>query len=846
MAYTDLYSYHTENPTDDENMVYSVSNSRFDLLQSGDITMGELLPSDDVYTTFNPSKHRVLATSYMDYSISQQDYTTSGVSMRYHDGNPVNLRYGLNIARLLPGNEYDRNFGQLTNWDMTESQQSIYKTLFTGSGSSLLYNFTAPYPTYNNMVQETTPPGAQFTSRTTNPYFVTKIGRNHIFNNVHFKFSYIDDNLNLVSIDPPTETILDWANSPDHIYQYDGKRVFVTGLSYRAWYRKSDGTYTTNLFRKNIATGAITGSQNMSQGVFPFVETFLGDKLVHHNAAVGNVCCNIQEAISLNSLYQGNVGSNLNPIYGYINIDSNVTTGNAIYATAQLTNLDSGTDFLSGIYLYGDEPLEISPDDLQVIGKAGAFEIRGNYLISSQNNRSTATWGKYLNVSYIRSVGEIFSCLASLLIPFYLASVHRVQPSEDIPTFIGIRSEDGTVNGSYEPYDWTNPQTETEFRPENFNPIVPSPPAPPETDDSGNTRNGDSIALRAPTNLQGCAGFVTNYCLTNQQMQVFGSALWASFNDSSFWQALGAVLTDSLSINPADILKYIISLRCYPIDLISSGIITTDKFYIGRGTVGISLGSSVAYTSDMTIFKSCGSITVPEPTKSYLDYAPYRSISLYLPFCGEFELNATEISGSTLTVHYAVDLTTGICTSYVLSSYGGVEYPILTVSGQMGQDIQLSAGNLAPVAASLATVAISGLIGGATGAIAGGTAAAAEAGAMPAIGVSTNLSASGALSGALKSGSSAFQGGFYPSFCNPGASFNAFYAPMTPYLKIKTCRQQKPINFGNTQGNISVKTRFISDMQGFIQVVNPDLDGISATYSELSEIRSLLESGIKV
>lgn len=400
------------------------------------------------------------------------------------------------------------------------------------------------------------------------------------------------------------------------------------------------------------------------------------------------------------------------------------------------------------------------------------------------------------------------------------------------------------VNGINTGYDWINLYKDFDQYEEidDVGKIDINPPGSVESEDTGNTRTGSSIALRAPTNLSGCAGFVTNYCLTNDQMRVFGSALWASFTDSAFWQSLAAVITDSLSINPADILNYIISLRCYPIDLISSGISTTDKFYIGRGTSGIDLGSTLSYNTDMTIFKSCGSILIPEYNNSYLDYAPYRTVSIYLPFCGEFELNATDVSGSELTVHYAVDLTTGICTAFVLSSYQGVEYPVMTVSGQMGQDVQLTAGNLAPVAYSLANAVVSGFVGEVTGGVAGGIAGLKTGNKF----LTMASSGIGAVSGGLTGFSKNIESGLRPTHCNPGASFNAFYAPMIPYVIIKSSRIQKPGNFGQTQGNITLRSRFISEMTGFIQVINPDCSGIPATESELTQIRTLLENGIHV
>ena len=60
-----------------------------------------------------------------------------------------------------------------------------------------------------------------------------------------------------------------------------------------------------------------------------------------------------------------------------------------------------------------------------------------------------------------------------------------------------------------------------------------------------------------------------------------------------------------------------------------------------------------------------GKVTIKPKYNSILDYKPYTSIYLNLPFYGELELDNVVVMGKTLSVHYNVDLLTGSTTIYV-------------------------------------------------------------------------------------------------------------------------------------------------------------------------------------
>lgn len=99
------------------------------------------------------------------------------------------------------------------------------------------------------------------------------------------------------------------------------------------------------------------------------------------------------------------------------------------------------------------------------------------------------------------------------------------------------------------------------------------------------------------------------------------------------------------------------------------------QFWIPGGSVNTTLGSG----------------TYVPYTNSFLDYAPYTTSQLYIPYCGCVDIDPAIYVGKTLTVRYLVDYITGACTALI---YAGNEYGkgdiIDQISGNMAVSISLS------------------------------------------------------------------------------------------------------------------------------------------------------------
>lgn len=56
---------------------------------------------------------------------------------------------------------------------------------------------------------------------------------------------------------------------------------------------------------------------------------------------------------------------------------------------------------------------------------------------------------------------------------------------------------------------------------------------------------------------------------------------------------------------------------------------------------------------------SCGKVTVPELHHNALDYSPYTTVRIWLPFLGFFDLSIDELSNKEVELNYAIDLING-------------------------------------------------------------------------------------------------------------------------------------------------------------------------------------------
>ena len=216
---------------------------------------------------------------------------------------------------------------------------------------------------------------------------------------------------------------------------------------------------------------------------------------------------------------------------------------------------------------------------------------------------------------------------------------------------------------------------------------------------------------------------------------------------------------------------------------------------------------------------NCGSLSIDEHFENCMDFSPYSSVSMYLPFIGIVSLEIDDIMGGIITVSYNVDTITGDAICNVTVSRNEMIAVLYQYPCNVAVDIPISGadysakwGGAVAGLGSLATglvmkkpaMAVSGLVGGALALSKGG-----------------DIQRSGQLTG------------------NTGA-----LGFRRPYLIINRPVPDTTFNFEKFQGIGSHQNVYIKNLTGYNRCKEVHVDGISnATNSEKDLIENVLKGG---
>lgn len=217
-----------------------------------------------------------------------------------------------------------------------------------------------------------------------------------------------------------------------------------------------------------------------------------------------------------------------------------------------------------------------------------------------------------------------------------------------------------------------------------------------------------------------------------------------------------------------------------------------------------------------------GYVTIDEYWGSYLDYAPYTKIEIFLPYIGTRELNTDDVMGKDVYCYYHVDVLSGACVAQlmcgntVLYQFAGNCASSVPITGNDWTNV---INGVMSVAISTAMVAVGGAVGGAASA----TAAVSTIGS-----VAQNIASMKPT--VMKSGSLAGGAGFL--------------SQQKPYMIITRPRQALPENQNQYTGYPSWITLPLAGVTGLTHVAEIHLEGIPCTTDEQKEIETLLKNGV--
>ena len=281
--------------------------------------------------------------------------------------------------------------------------------------------------------------------------------------------------------------------------------------------------------------------------------------------------------------------------------------------------------------------------------------------------------------------------------------------------------------------------------------------------------------------------------------------------------------------NPAE---YVISLCYYPFDINSTGIITTDTT-VSIGGITSDVEALAATDSGIPYFYG-GAVDVGNYYNSYLDYEPYTSIDIYIPYIGVRPLNVSQVVGHRLCIGYYIDFNTQQITALIgldgdSSNLGQV---VTQYIGTVGVNTPLSGTSAQDVTRNIVTQT-AGLITG-VGALAGGVATGNIAAA--AVGASSTIST---LTGS---------GQTSPNYYGSLSPISGLISPQSAYLIINRPIAAEPEKFKEQVGYSSCYSSIgLGAYSGFLKCAAVDIPATSnMTEEEQREIEQLLLGGVYI
>lgn len=430
-----------------------------------------------------------------------------------------------------------------------------------------------------------------------------------------------------------------------------------------------------------------------------------------------------------------------------------------------------------------------------------------------------------------------------------------------------LNKSDGTSHllreWQYNYTEWENNDYEPDDKPQ-----YTGTEEPDKVTNDDPTITGDDIERPTAYEGVGLAGFITQYALHESNLRSLANSLWANYGTDAFWESFIPSFFTSGSFQISALLDYFLSLQVYPFALnnLSSYTTGTQNMYIGAGTVPLINDYNLGKIDQLAASLGTYTTTFIPYFNDYRDFTE-TSISMYLPFCGVIDIDPVyafesyngQTHGNNVTYEYVVDLLTGNCTCYVdITAYQNDHvFSTYAVSGKLSCSVPLSAGNASQMVTNLAkpliTSGYNALV--ATGnnipnTFANATQSPVAPNAVKGMaflgGVSGDLASNAVMEIPKIASDYASMSPIQPRKLIMPSTADMWGAVRFPYIEYKRGRY----NTSNLYGS-SIGYKFYSSYNlgsigtgSYVKCINPDLSGITATNTELMEIKQWLESGV--
>ena len=330
--------------------------------------------------------------------------------------------------------------------------------------------------------------------------------------------------------------------------------------------------------------------------------------------------------------------------------------------------------------------------------------------------------------------------------------------------------------------------------------------------EAGTPRTQDDITISQAPTLGGLdLGIVTLYKPSDTQMASISQFLWSDNVLDNFKKYFNNFADNILSF--------------YVLPYTPTGC-PSKTFKVGNMTSEI---TAVDYVTSRFIDIPMGSVQILPRWGSYLDFAPYTKIEVYLPYIGNHSLDTDELMcpaygdgtlptelGSTLDLTYRIDMLTGVIVAFIKVN-GRLMYQF---TGKVGINIPLTGQTFASLVQGIVQAGAGLATTIATG------------------GLTAPLSAAAAVSGTVNATK--------PSVERIGniSGDNSMLATKSPYIVISSPNKHYVDAQEDFTGFPSYMTGTLSSFSGYTEVVEAHVEGISCTEEERSKILTWLKEGV--
>lgn len=373
--------------------------------------------------------------------------------------------------------------------------------------------------------------------------------------------------------------------------------------------------------------------------------------------------------------------------------------------------------------------------------------------------------------------------------------------------YCGIISDDGKITGRYSEgaenakQIQTTWDTPTGWQNNPFNGII-------NTDPNNYT---DKIDLNKPT-LSNVNIFNRSFAVNANTVKNLADFLWNA-DETKFQE-----IVKGLALMGENPMNGIIDLRLFPFNVaLKNSATQAEPIVIGRTNTGV---NGIKLTENVNSLIDLGECTFFTKFKNFLDYEPYTTAQLYIPYIGVVPVSTAEFMGHRISVKMIVDYTTGAGTAIVFKD----DIPFIYRNGVVGVSIPMTGND----SGSYANTVIGNVVGGAVSGL--------------------SSIASGNIGGVISSAEKIYSGfatGTNYQEASASSPSVATWQPQKCYFIIDRPILNVPDNYGRTVGYACEQTGKLSDFTGFTVVSNPEI-AFKCTDTEKTMLSQLLTSGVFV